>query len=182
MKRTLVARFGLPVGAALVTSTVIAAFALGGTPVQLPAPAAGGQPAGQLLIDGKTISVLSFSAGVSNPVTIGTSGGGAGAGKASFSSLNIMTPLDANAPELHEAVAKGEAFPTAVLTATSIVGGTSTTWKYELENVVLESIQESGSAGNTTQSISMAYAKVKWTYIDANGTTTGGWNLVSNTP
>ena len=186
VKRTLVARLGPPLAAALVTSAVVAALALGGqgsTQAQDagPPPNPTGQAAGQLVLDGKTITVLSFSAGVSNPATIG-GGGGGGAGKASFSSLALMKPVDATTPDLNAAVANGKHFPTAVLTAQWGVGSAATSLKYELEDVIVESAQQSGGGDAPVESIALAFGKVKWTFTDANGTVTRGWDIVANAP
>jgi type VI protein secretion system component Hcp len=189
VKRTTVARFGLPIAAGLVTSVVVAAFALGaGSPSQPPTPNSTGQPVGELVIDrptgSTTIPVLSFSEGGSNPTTIGSSSSGSGAGKVSFSSLNLMTTVGAYMPEIRDALARGTQFPTAVMTATWGVAGSSATLKYELENVFIESDQVSGSGGGQapSESISLAFGKVKWTFTDANGTVTHGWNIITNTP
>jgi len=184
VQRTLISRFGLPVAAALVTSAVVGALALAagggpGTANAGPPPKATGQPAGQLVIDGKTIRVLSFSAGVSNSGTVVTGGGG-GAGKASFSSLNLITTVDANTPALTAAVASGKHFPTAVFTATWGAGSASSSLTYTLDNVVIRSIAHSGAGKAPTQSISIDFAKIKWTLTDAKGTTTAGWDLVTN--
>jgi type VI secretion system secreted protein Hcp len=183
VKRTLNSRFGLPVAAALVTSAVVAALALGeggpGSANAGPPPKATGQLAGQLLIDGKTIPVLAFSAGVSNSGSA-VIGGGGGAGKASFSSLNLTTTVDANTPALTAAVASGKHFPTAVFTATWGVGPASSSLTYTLDNVVISSVAHSGAGEAPTQSISIDFAKIKWTFTDANGTTTAGWDLVAN--
>src|SRR5215207_1403618 len=94
MQRARTARFVPAVVAGLVTSVVIAAIAVaGGTSSQAVAvgapPAPTGQPAGQLVIDGKTIPILSYSAGVMNSGTLG-GGSGGGAGKATFSSLDLV--------------------------------------------------------------------------------------------
>jgi len=182
VKRTLISRFGLPVAAALVTSAVVAALALGeGGPGNAKAgpPKATGQPAGELVIDGKTIPVLSFSAGVSNSGSV-VIGGGGGAGKASFSSLNLITTVDANTPALTAAVASGKHFPTAVFTASWGVGPASSSLTYALDNVVISSIQHSGGGDAPSQSLALEFAKIRWTFTDANGTTTAGWDLVTN--
>jgi len=178
VKRTL-ARIGLPIAAALVTSTIVAALALGAPPNQPPPQAANAQPIGQLTVGGMTIPVLSYSEGVSNPTTINA--GGLASGKASFSSLNVMSVAGANMPKIHHAVADGTEFPTAVLTVSWTVGGGSASMKYELEEVGVESAQISGSAGAPSESLSLAFAKVKWTFTDANGSVTRGWNLITNT-
>jgi type VI secretion system Hcp family effector len=179
---TLVARFGL-IAAVLVASAAAAALLLGG-PASTKAQAASpgpGDAAGQLVIDGKTIPVLSFSAGVSNPATIG-GGGGGGAGKASFSSFNVLTEVNATTPVLLAAVASGKHFPSAVFTGTWGTGSSTRTLTYELEDVIVESSQQSGSSGGASESLSIAFGKVKWTYTDAAGTVTRGWDIVSNAP
>jgi type VI secretion system secreted protein Hcp len=185
-KPTLAARAGAPIAAALVTSAILAALALGGqanTQAQVSGqpPTPSGQAAGQLVLDGNTITVLSFSAGVSNPASVGSGGGGAGAGKASFSSLNLMKPVDATTPVLNAAVASGRHFPTAVLTAQWGVGASTASLKYELEDVIVESAQQSGGGDAPVESISLAFGKVAWTFTDANGSVTRGWNIVTNT-
>jgi type VI secretion system secreted protein Hcp len=178
------ARFGL-IAAVVVASVAAAALLLGGpssTEVQA-AQAASGEAAGQLVIDGKTIPVLSFSAGVSNPATIGTPGGGGGAGKASFSSLNVNTLTDETTPVLYAAVATGKHFPDAVLTGTWGTGNSSATFTYELDDVFVESVQQSGGGDDAPfVSLSLAFGKVTWTYTDAAGTVTRGFDIVSNTP
>jgi len=70
------------------------------------------------------------------------------------------------------------------MTATWVVGGSSATLKYELENVLIESDQVSGSGGGQAplESLSIAFGKAKWTFTDANGTVTRGWNIITNTP
>jgi type VI protein secretion system component Hcp len=54
---------------------------------------------------------------------------------------------------------------------------------YKLQDVVVESLQHSGGGGGAPiESLSLAFAKVTWTYTDASGTTSGSWDLVANTP
>lgn len=183
MKRSRIIQVGLLVLVALVASAVVAALAFGrstaapagsGPP---PNPGPPGSPTGQLTLnDGTTaitLNVLSFSAGVSNPVTIGS---GSGAGRANLSSLNLMTPVDASFPVLYAASAGGKEFTSAVLT--SPVGNATLT--YQLDNVFIESAQQSGSGGDATESISLAFEKVHWTFKDASGTTTTGWDVVQS--
>jgi type VI secretion system secreted protein Hcp len=179
MKRTRLTRLALPVLAALITSAIVAAGALGvggSKSTSAKSAAKGPDPTGQLVIDGKTIPVLSFSAGVSNPGSV-IIGGGGGAGKANFSDLSLMTPTDANTPVLLAAVATGKHFATATFTAT-FNGGT---FKYDLDDVLITSVQHSGSGGDLpSQSMSLTFAKVTWTFTDANGTVTRGFDIANN--
>jgi type VI secretion system secreted protein Hcp len=185
MKRFTVRRLAPPVLAALVTSVVVAAIAVGGQKTQAAGGAASppnpsGQTAGQLAIDGKTIPILSYSLGASNPATIGTGSGG-GSGKVSFSSLNMLKAVDANSPAFFLAVARGQHFPVATFTAQWGTAAASATMSYRLEDVLVESVQHSGGGGGApTESLSLAFAKVTWTYTDASGSTSGSWNLTTN--
>jgi type VI secretion system secreted protein Hcp len=187
MQRARTARFVPAVVAGLVTSVVVAALAVaGGSSTQAVAaggpPTPSGQPAGQLVLDGKTIPILSYSAGVSNSGTIGGAGGGAGAGKASFSSLSLIKNVDASSPDLFTAVATGEHFPEAVFTAQWGTGPSSTTMTFELENVLVVSAQQSGGGAAPSESLALDFGKVTWTHTDAAGSTSGSWNVVENAP
>jgi type VI secretion system Hcp family effector len=176
---TLVARSAL-IAALLVAGAAAAMLLLGG-PASTKAEAASSADAvGTLVIDGNTLAVLSFSAGLSNPATIGGGSGGGGSGKASFSSFNVTTPVSAMTPVLLAAVASGKHFPTAVFTGTLGTGSSTATLKYELENVIVESSQHSGSVGGAAESLSIVFGKVKWTYTDSAGTVTRGWDIVNN--
>src|SRR6478672_10067001 len=53
------------------------------------------------------IEIYSFSLGASNPTTIGSATGGAGAGKVSLSSFNFMKKTDKVSPVLFQACASG---------------------------------------------------------------------------
>ncbi|MEO6496007.1 MAG: type VI secretion system tube protein Hcp [Solirubrobacteraceae bacterium] len=171
--------------AAIVTSVVVATIAAGGTNNQTTAaispPTPTGQVAGQLAIDGKTMPILGFSVGATNPTTLG-SGGGTSVGKASFSSLNLIKAVDANSPALFTALARGQRFPQAVFTAQWGTGSTSATMTYKLEEAVVDAVSDSGGGGTPTEALSLAFAKITWTYTDASATTTGSWNLTAGTP
>jgi type VI secretion system secreted protein Hcp len=183
MKRLTIRRLALPVLAAVVTSAVVAAIALADSGRHEGAPDPSGQVAGQLVINGKTIPILSYSVGASNPSTIGSAGGGAGAGKVSFSSLNLIKAVDANSPGFFTAVATGQHIAEATFTAQ--VGknaASSPTMTFKLENVFVESVQQSGGGGAASESLSLRFGKVTFTFTDASGTTTGSWDLTTNTP
>ena len=133
------------------------------------------------MINGKTIPILSYSIGASNPVPV-VVGGGGGAGKVSFSSLNLMKLPDATSAALFTAVATGQHYPTATFTAQWGTAATAATMSYTLQDVAVESIQQSGGGGTPAESLSLAFSRVTWTYIDSSGTTSGSWDLVANAP
>lgn len=116
----------------------------------------------------KHIEIYSFSWGVSNPATIGTAGSGGGAGKASLSSFNAMKASDSASPSLFQACANGKHFKTASVTLNKAGGEKALNYLvYEFENCFIESVQWSGSSGGDdrpTESLSLAFGKVKITY------------------
>ena len=186
MLRKLPSRLAAPFAAAVITSAVVAAIALGGSSGTQAAafaspPTPTGQVAGQLVIeDGPAIPILSYSLGASNPVSIGSIGGGAGAGRVSFSSLNLMKNVDASSAKLILACARGEHLDRAVFTASWGTGTSAAKIVFELEDVFVESVQQSGGGSAPSESLSLAYGKIRWTYTDAAGHSTGGWDLESN--
>ena len=65
---------------------------------------------GDSTVDGyeKWIPILSWSWGVSNPTSPASASGGLAAGRAEFSSLNLMKKVDASTAALLKAVAAGD--------------------------------------------------------------------------
>jgi type VI secretion system secreted protein Hcp len=182
-------RLALPLLAGLVTSAVIAAFGLAGNgngngngngP---PQPVAG-QVIGQLMIEnGPAMPILSYSFGASNPATIGSGGGGSGAGKVSLSSLNMLRSVDRSSSMLLDDVASGKHLQNAVFTAQWGSGSSAASAKYELSGVFVESVQHSGSGGGPpVESLSLAFEKIKWTFTDSSGTSSGSWDITTNSP
>jgi type VI secretion system secreted protein Hcp len=141
------------------------------------------KPAGQT-------ELYSFSWGASNPSTIGTGTTGAGAGKVSVSSFNFMKKTDKASPSLFQACCAGKHFPKAKVTMRKAGGDVPVEYLiYEFEEVFVDSVQWSGSSGGDdtpTESVSLAFGKVKMTYSpqDVKGTGTGpvagGWDLTTN--
>ncbi len=188
MKHSRMRRLALPILAGLATSAVVATLGLAGsksTKAGGPPTAVPGTVIGQLTLDaGAPIQIQSYSWGVSNPGSIGSAGGGAGAGKASFSTLNLMKNVDTTSALLLKATATGEHFAKAVLTVQWGTGATTSTAKYELGTVFVESVQHSGAGGSTpTESVSLLYGSVKWSFSEGSGgpPASGGWDIVGNT-
>jgi type VI secretion system secreted protein Hcp len=133
----------------------------------------------------KQIELYSFSWGASNAVSHSSSGG-MGAGKASVSSFNFMKKSDAASPMLFQGCCTGHHFPTATVTLRK-AGGTQIDFlKYEFSDVLVESVQWSGSSGGDdtpTESVSIAFGKVEITYTpqDSKGgkgsPVAAGWDI-----
>ena len=159
----------------------------------------GKQVAGEATAKGLTapaatgwMEIFSFSWGASNPTTVGTSGSGLSAGKVSVSSFNIMKKSDNASPLLFASCCNGQHYTGATLAmrkATGKAGGQATFIQYDFTDVMIESIQWSGSAGGDdtpTESVSIAFAKVAITYYKQDtekGTVTKGnvasWDLTA---
>jgi type VI secretion system secreted protein Hcp len=117
----------------------------------------------------KKIEIYSFSWGASNPTTVGSGKEGLSAGKVSISSFNIMKKTEKSSATLFAACANGDHFDSATVTMRKAGGsaGQQGFLIYEFTDVMVESIQWSGSSGGDdtpTESVSLAFAKVKITY------------------
>jgi len=114
--------------------------------------------------------IFSFSLGASNPTTVGTTGSGLAAGKVSVSSFNIMKKTDKASAVLFSACCVGQHYKTAKVIcrkATGIAGKQGIFLEYDFKDVMIESIQWSGSSGGDdtpTESVSFAFAVVSITY------------------
>jgi type VI secretion system secreted protein Hcp len=115
----------------------------------------------------KSIEILSFSMGASNPVTIGSSSRGGGAGKASLSSFSFMKLCDAASPILFQECCKGTHFPKVEVVLRKAGGKPVDYLKYEFEKCYIDSVQWSGSSGGDdrpVESCSLTFGKMTVTY------------------
>ncbi|HEY0928782.1 MAG TPA: type VI secretion system tube protein Hcp [Gemmatimonas sp.] len=117
----------------------------------------------------KAIEIFSFSWGASNPTTVSSGKDGLSAGKVSISSFNIMKKTEASSTKLFQACCNGSHFANAVVTMRKATGkgGQQDFLKYTFTDVMIESVQWSGSSGGDdtpTESVSIAFAKVEVEY------------------
>lgn len=154
-------------------------------------PTAEGETQDATYKDKKAFEIYSFSFGASNPTTIGSASGGAGAGKVSISSFNVMKKTDSASPAMFTNCAKGKHFDAAHVVLRK-AGGTAIEYlKYNFEEVFVESIQWSGSSGGDdtpTESVSFAFGKMAIEYEPQlakgeEGTKkTATWDIRTNMP
>jgi len=111
------------------------------------------------------IEVLSISWGVSNLGSMGHGGGG-GEGKASFSDLSFMHTVDKASPVLMQSCATGVHLKEATITHRKSGKGQQEYLIVKMNDVIVTSVQSSGSSGggDTTESVSLAFAKVVLEY------------------
>jgi type VI secretion system secreted protein Hcp len=113
----------------------------------------------------KKIEIFSFSWGASSPVTIGSGSSGISASRVSISSFNVMKKTDVASSKLFKACCIGDhiAKMTVSMRKQTGTGGQDVFLIYTFDEVMVESIQWSGSSGGDdtpTESVSFAFAKV----------------------
>jgi type VI secretion system secreted protein Hcp len=121
----------------------------------------------------KKIEIYSFSWGASNPTTVSSGKDGLSAGKVSISSFNVMKKTEKSSAKLFAACCDGSHFTEATVTMRKATGagGQKPFLKYKFSDVMVESIQWSGSSGgddSPTESLSLAFAKVEVEYFMQN--------------
>jgi type VI secretion system secreted protein Hcp len=134
----------------------------------------------------KKIEIYSFSWGASAPVTIGPGSSGISASRVSISSFNVMKKTDVASPKLFQACCTGEhlaKMSVSMRKQTGTAGGQDVFLIYTFEEVMVESVQWSGSSGGDdtpTESVSFAFAKVTVEYKvqDKTGKLTAGTPVV----
>jgi len=137
----------------------------------------------------KWIEVLSYSLGVSQPVSGVSATGGRTGGRADFEDLRITKTIDNSTPDLNIKCASGEHVPKIELELCLATGDKHTFMKYTLEDCIVTSISPGGSTGGETkplENVSFAYGKIKWEYTPIDHTGAPGsatdrtWNLEKN--
>ena len=111
------------------------------------------------------IDIDSFSWGVSNAGSH-ASGGGGGAGKASFQDLHFTTHVGKASPLLMLACATGQHIKKAVLHVRKQGGDQQEYYKVELEDLLVSSYQSGGHSGSgvPTDQFALDFTKIKFEY------------------
>ncbi|WP_415280610.1 Hcp family type VI secretion system effector [Candidatus Nitrososphaera sp. FF02] len=132
------------------------------------------------------IEIESFSWGATQSGT-GASGGGGGAGKVSFQDIHFTIKTSKASPKLMLACATGEHIKEVVLTGEVSGKKGQKFLEIKMEDVLISSFQQGGSSGEyPTESISMNFSKIVFTYYPVNpdgslGTpVSGGWDIKEN--
>jgi type VI secretion system secreted protein Hcp len=110
------------------------------------------------------IEVLSFSWGVTNSGTMAT-GGGAGAGKATFQDLLIVHNIDKASPDLLRACATGTHLKEATITHRKAGKGQLEFLTVQMNDVIITGVTHGGATGQPySETVSLAFAKVDLEY------------------
>jgi type VI secretion system secreted protein Hcp len=110
------------------------------------------------------IDVMSISWGASNSVQTGYGGGGGGAGNASFSDMTFIKTVDSSSNELFRRCANGKPIDEAVVTFRKQGGEQQEYLTITLDNVVISQYTSSAGGSDPTESVGLAYDKIKFEY------------------
>lgn len=137
------------------------------------------------------IEIYSFSFGSNNPASISGSTAGAGVGKGTVSSFNIVKTTDTCSPVMFQNCMQGKHWPTATVTLNKSGGDAALPFLiFEFKEVYCSSLQWSGGTGGDDrpmESASFDFGAVKVTYTqqDEKGAAakkpTGSWNVRTQT-
>jgi type VI secretion system secreted protein Hcp len=133
------------------------------------------------------IDSLAWSWGMSHSGTTHTGGGG-GAGKASFQDLSFTKYIDSSTNALMNALAKGKHLEEVTLMVRKAGDGQQKYIGIKMEEVLVTSISTGGSGGEDrlTENVTLNFAKVSFAYTpqDSKGTVAGdktfAWNIAEN--
>jgi type VI secretion system secreted protein Hcp len=132
------------------------------------------------------IDVQSWAFGLSQPATLAT--GGASTGKAQFQDLSFTKLTDQSSPVLFLKCANGAHIKDAVLTARKSGESQFEFLEIKLNDVLVSAYQTSASSELPTESISLNFAQIVYTYIPQNEdgsaapAVRAGWDLRKNEP
>jgi type VI secretion system secreted protein Hcp len=140
----------------------------------------------------KWIEVLSYSHGVSQPVSGSvSSGGGRSAERCDHSDFSIVKSMDKATPKLNLYCSNGEHIPNLSLELCRAGGDKQKYMEYKLEDVIVTSVRPGGSSQGgenlPLEEVSFAYGKISWTYTEtdhktgkAAGNVSAYWDLHAN--
>ncbi|MGZ5503995.1 MAG: type VI secretion system tube protein Hcp [Chthoniobacterales bacterium] len=123
------------------------------------------------------IEAFAFSAGASNPATIGPGGGTAGI--TTLSSVDVVKLLDKTSPKLAKAVAAGTNLGNVILDVVNSASGLPV-YHIILRNAIASSDQLGGSSELPVETISLEFEAIEWTYnYQGDSETMAYWDRIN---
>jgi type VI secretion system secreted protein Hcp len=137
------------------------------------------------------IEILSFSHGLSQPISVSAStAGGASSGRSDHQDFSIVKYLDKASPKLALHCCEGKHIGKVALELCRAGGDKLKYMEYKLSDVMISSYAPGGSSGGEdlpTESVSFNYGKIEWTYTQqrradgsGGGNVAAGWDLEKN--
>ncbi len=136
------------------------------------------------------IEVESFSTDVSQPLSGPSGTGGRSAARADFGPFMVTKSVDVGSPDLNQYCAQGKHIAKLELEVCQETGSKECYLKYELENVMVQSVNVGGGGSMRPQeNVAFVYDKISWCYTAINNDGSAGtkvgpkkWNLQENKP
>ena len=136
------------------------------------------------------IEIVSFTHSMEQPASAtASSAGGATAERVNHGTFNITHLLDKASPKLYDAVCTGKHIKEVALELCRAGGDKMKYMEIKLEQVLISRVAPYGSAGDgfPTETLSLSYGKIKWTYTQqkradgaGGGNVSAGWDLTAN--
>ena len=138
------------------------------------------------------INIKGFSWDIESPATIGSTSGGAGAGKAKLNPLKITKSVDSTSPALLAAAGAGTPFKdVALIIRKAGATGSDAFLEYHLKTALVTNIETSADSGDdgVQETVTFAYGAIQERYMP-QATPTGaaakpiinGWSQILNQP
>jgi len=115
-----------------------------------------------------TISIVEYSTGITNTAKIGSGSSGAGAGKATLTSLTFVKYLNQASGFFFKDCAQGDVISSAVFTTYKNAGTVELKeiWQLDLSKGIITSVTLSNDdTGTPTEVITVTFESVKWKYF-----------------
>lgn len=135
----------------------------------------------------EAIEVESFSWGATNPTTIGSATGGAGAGKIKFNELKISKKVDRASPLLFKQMASGAHYKTVILTLRK-TGDKEPYMTFTMDTVFISNMDYGGGSPEVaSEEVTFVFGKVAVLSNDRNADGSAappvqaGWDQITNT-
>jgi type VI secretion system secreted protein Hcp len=135
------------------------------------------------------IELLSWSHGLSQPVSTQSGTGGRTSERVNISDVSVVKNMDKASPDLALACCNGKHFPEAKIECCEASENKHVYAVITMEDVIISSYQPSGSQGGDKplESLSLNFGKIKWEYTPLGhdgkpGSKVGpmGWNAEKN--
>jgi len=108
------------------------------------------------------IEILSYPWGIAHPTSAAS--GGAATGRATFHDLSFTHHIDKASPKLMEACALNRRLPEVIISHRKPAGQPADYLTLKLTNAVVTSVSTSDASGGGTESVTLAFAKVDYSF------------------
>jgi len=134
------------------------------------------------------IELLSFSHGLSQPISSASATGGRTGGRADFEDFSVVKTIDKATPDLNLFCANGKHIASIEVEFCLATEDKHTFMKYTLEDCIVKSVMITGSPDDErpTEEVTLCYGQIKWEYTPIDQTGAAGsatdrtWSLEAN--